>query len=193
MPQMWTEDITMTFQEKYKKEILPALMGELGVVNPMAAPKLVKIVLNCGIGREAGADRKVIEKMSLQLGIITGQKPQMTRAKRAISSFKLRAGDPVGLKVTLRGGRMHDFLTRIVSVALPRVRDFRGVPTRGFDGKGGYTMGIDEQTIFPELDYAMVDKTRGFEVTFVSSAESPAHTKRLLELFGMPFEKEMST
>lgn len=150
---------------------------------------LVKIVVNCGIGREAVADKKVIEKMSAQLAVITGQKPAVTRAKRAISSFKLRAGDAVGLKVTLRGKRMADFLTRLVAIAFPRVRDFRGVSEAGFDGCGNYTLGIAEQTIFPELDYTLVDKTRGFEVTFVTTATNDADAKKLLASLGMPFEK----
>lgn len=151
--------------------------------------KLVKIVVNCGIGREAVADKKVIETMAAQLAVITGQRPAVTRAKRAISSFKLRAGDAIGLKVTLRGKRMRDFLTRLVSIALPRVRDFRGVAGSGFDGQGNYTMGIAEQTIFPELEYTMVDKTRGFEVTFVTSAAGDEEAKKLLVSLGMPFEK----
>lgn len=150
---------------------------------------LVKIVVNCGIGREAIADKKVIEKMAAQLAVITGQKPAVTRAKRAISSFKLRAGDVVGLKVTLRGKKMRDFMTRLVTIALPRVRDFRGMPLTGFDGNGNYTMGIAEQTIFPELDYTLVDKTRGFEVTFVTSAETDEDAKKLLTVLGLPFEK----
>ncbi|MBI3342685.1 50S ribosomal protein L5 [Candidatus Gottesmanbacteria bacterium] len=157
--------------------------------NPMAVPKLVKIVANCGIGREALTDKKVIEKVSAQLAAITGQKPAVTRAKRAISSFKLRAGDAIGLKVTLRGRRCADFFTRLVGIALPRVRDFRGVPGSGFDGHGNYTLGITEQTIFPDLDYTLVDKTRGLEVTFVTSATSDEHAKKLLTLLGMPFEK----
>lgn len=152
--------------------------------------KLVKIVVNCGIGREAVADKKVIETMAAQLAVITGQKPAVTRAKRAISSFKLRAGDAIGLKVTLRGKRMRDFLTRLVSIALPRVRDFRGVAGSGFDGQGNYTMGIAEQTIFPELEYTMVDKTRGFEVTFVTTAVNDREARSLLETLGLPFEKE---
>lgn len=155
----------------------------------MAIPRLVKIVVNCGIGREAIADKKIIEKVSAQLGVITGQKPAITRARRAISTFKLRAGDTVGLKVTLRGKMMSDFFTRLVRLALPRVRDFRGVSGSGFDGHGNYTLGIAEQTIFPELDYAMVDKIRGFEVTFVTTATSDEHAKKLLTLLGMPFEK----
>lgn len=158
--------------------------------NPMAGARLTKIVVNCGIGREALADKKVIEKMAVQLAVITGQKPAVTRAKRAISSFKLRAGDPVGLKVTLRGKRMQDFLTRLATIALPRVRDFRGVAQTGFDGHGNYTLGVAEQTIFPELDYALVDKTRGFEVTFVTSASDDQEARTLLETLGLPFEKE---
>ncbi len=155
----------------------------------MALPRLTKIVVNCGIGREAIADKKIIEKVSAQLGVITGQRPAVTRARRAISTFKLRAGDTVGLKVTLRGKMMVDFFTRLVMLALPRVRDFRGVSGSGFDGHGNYTLGITEQTIFPELDFAMVDKIRGFEVTFVTTATSDEHAKKLLTLLGMPFEK----
>lgn len=157
--------------------------------NPMAVAKLVKIVVNCGIGREAIADKKVIEKVAAQLAVITGQKPKATRAKRAISSFKLRAGDVVGLKVTLRGKRMRDFFTRLIALALPRVRDFRGVSGNGFDGKGNYTLGIAEQSIFPELDYTLVDKTRGFEATFVTTATDDEDAKKLLVSLGMPFEK----
>ena len=131
-------------------------MREFAITNPMATPKLTKIVVNCGLG-EALTDKKVIERMTQQLSIITGQRPSVTRAKRAISSFKLRAGDPIGLKVTLRGRRMYDFFTKFVSLALPRVRDFRGVPKSGFDGHGNYTIGLEEQTIFPELEYSLVD------------------------------------
>ena len=179
----------MTLQEQYKKEIVPKLKADLGITNPMALPRLTKIVVNCGVGREALADKKVIEKVSAQLAVITGQKPAVTRAKRAISTFKLRAGDAVGLKITLRGRLMSDFFTRLVTIALPRVRDFQGVSASGFDGQGNYTLGIAEQTIFPELDYTLVDKTRGFEVTFVTTAASDEHAKKLLSLLGMPFEK----
>ncbi len=163
-------------------------MVELGLANPMAVPKLVKIVVNCGLG-EALKDKKVLEKMSVQLALITGQKPQVRTAQRAIATFKLRAGDAIGLRVTLRGSRMYDFFTRLVTIALPRVRDFRGTPARGFDGNGNYTLGISEQTIFPELPYSVVDKTRGFEVTLVTSAMTNDAARRLLELLGMPFEK----
>lgn len=178
-----------TLLETYQKEIVPKLKVDLGITNLLALPRLVKIVVNCGVGREALADKKVIEKVSAQLGQITGQKPCKTRAKKAISSFKLREGDAIGLKVTLHGRLMADFFTRLVTIALPRVRDFRGVSGSGFDGQGNYTLGITEQTIFPELDYTLVDKTRGFEVTFVTTAASDEHAKKLLSLLGMPFEK----
>ena len=154
----------------------------------MAVPKLVKIVVNCGMG-EALADKKAIEKMGAQLAVITGQKAQVMTAKRAISSFKLRAGDAVGLRVTLRGLRMYDFFQKLVMIALPRVRDFRGVPSKGFDGRGNYTLGIKEHTMFPELEYNMVDKVRGMELTFVTSALTNEHGKILLSLLGMPFVK----
>lgn len=176
-------------KEKYQKEIVPILAKDLAEKNPMALPKLVKIVVNSGMG-EALKDKKTIEAMSEQLAVITGQKPQITRAKMAISTFKLRAGDAIGLKVTLHGNRMYEFLTKLISIALPRVRDFRGVPVKGFDGMGNYTLGISEQTIFPDLDYKLVDRVRGFEVTFVTTARDNAAGKRLLELMGLPFEKE---
>lgn len=190
MPQMRSKIVnTMnTLQQRYTKEIVPELSKKLSVKNIMAVPKLKKIVINCGLG-EALSDKKVMEKMAAQLGSITGQKPQITRAKRAISTFKLRAGDAIGLKVTLRGGRMYDFLLKFVSIALPRVRDFRGVPTTGFDGKGNYTVGIREQTIFPEIDYNVVDKVRGFEITFVTTASDSTGAKELLTLLGLPFAK----
>lgn len=156
--------------------------------NSMATPRLTKIVVNCGLG-EALGDKKVIEKMAAQLAMITGQKPQTTHAKKAISSFKLREGDPIGLKITLRGRRMTDFLTKFVTLALPRVRDFRGIPVRGFDGHGNYTLGVREQIIFPELEYSMIDKSRGFEVSFVTSATNDEQARALLTALGLPFEK----
>lgn len=173
----------------YTKDIMPKLKKELGIQNIMAVPRLMKIVINCGMG-EALKDKKTMESMSQQLAVITGQKPQITRAKKAISTFKLRAGDAIGLKVTLRGERMYEFFTKLVSMALPRVRDFRGVPRKGFDKKGNYTLGITEQTIFPDLEYSMVDKVRGFEVTFVTSAHSDKEGLALIEAMGIPFEKE---
>lgn len=177
-------------QTTYRAEVAPKLMEELGIKNLMAIPKMKKIVINCGVGAEAQKDKKVIEKVQEQLGAITGQRPHVTRAKQAISTFKLRAGDPVGLRVTLRGVRMYDFITRLTIVALPRVRDFRGIPNKGFDGRGNYTLGLSEQTIFPELPYGMIDRARGFEVTFVTSATSDKACKALLVALGMPFAKE---
>ena len=191
MQKVRKENIIMnTLIETYKKEIVPQLMTELGITNKMAVPKLVKIVVNCGIGAEAQKDKKIIEKVTEQLGIITGQKPHITRAKQAISSFKLRAGDPVGLRVTLRGMRMYDFILRLTVVALPRVRDFRGIPNKGFDGRGNYTLGLSEQTLFPELDYGLIDRVRGFEITFVTNAKNDKGGKTLLKALGMPLAKE---
>ncbi len=164
-------------------------MKELNCKSVMAVPQLVKIIVNCGMGRESLKDKKTLESMATQLGVITGQKPAVTRAKRAIATFKLRAGDAIGLKVTLRGKRMYDFFTKLVMIALPRVRDFRGVSTKSFDGKGNYTLGISDQTIFPELEYRLVDRVRGFEIVVVTSAKTDAAAKKLLELLGMPFEK----
>ena len=174
---------------RYVKEIVPKLKEEFQLKNIMEVPKLTKIVINCGMG-EALTDKKVIEKMAQQISIITGQKAQVTHAKKAISTFKLREGDAIGLKVTLRKEKMYDFIRRLTDIALPRVRDFRGVPVKGFDGQGNYTLGLKEQTIFPELEYTLVDKVRGFEVSFVTTAQTNEQSKRLLELLGMPFEKK---
>lgn len=172
----------------YNKQIAPQFMKD--GKNCMAVPRLYKVVINCGMG-EALADKKTLEKMAAQLAVIAGQKPQIMRAKRAISTFKLRAGDAVGLRVTLRGTRMYDFVSKFIRIALPRVRDFHGVADRGFDGKGNYTIGIREQSIFPELDYSLIDKPRGFEITFVTTAGNNSDGKKLLSLFGIPFEKGM--
>ena len=177
-------------QTKYQTEIVPALTKELKVTNRMAVPKLVKIVINCSLG-EALKDKKVIESMSAQLAVITGQKLQVTRARQSISTFKLRTGDAIGIRVTLRGGRMYDFLTKLIGIALPRVRDFRGISKKGFDGSGNYTLGIKEQTIFPELEYKLVDRVRGFEITFVTTAQDDNSGLKLLTLLGLPFEKEV--
>lgn len=178
----------MTQLEKtYQEQYVPKMMKDLHITNRMAVPKLVKIVINCGLG-EALKDKKIAEKMSEQIAAITGQHPVVTKAKIAISSFKLREDDIIGVKVTLRGKRMYDFLTRLVSIALPRVRDFRGIPKKGFDGKGNYTLGVPEQTIFPDLEYALVDHVRGFEATFVTTAEKDEEAKMLLTLLGLPFE-----
>lgn len=178
-----------TFEEKYLKEIVPVFKKDHGIKNRMAVPKLVKIVVNCGMG-EALADKKALEKMAAQMAIICGQKPQVMTARRAISSFKLREGDAIGLRVTLRGNRMYDFFQKLVMIALPRVRDFRGIPTTGFDGNGNFTLGIKDHTMFPELEYNMVDKVRGLEMTFVTTAKTNEQGKILLTLLGMPFVKE---
>jgi len=175
-------------EQNYQEIIIPKLMADLGIKNRMAVPKLLKIVVNCSLG-EALGDKKILEKATVQIAAITGLHPVVTKAKKAISAFKLREGDAIGLKVTLRGKRMYDFLTRLTGVALPRVRDFRGIPKKGFDGNGNYTLGIAEQTIFPDLEYALVDKVRGFEATFVTSAQADDQARALLTLLGLPFEK----
>jgi large subunit ribosomal protein L5 len=180
--------IMETLFEKYNNSIKSELRTAFSIKNIMAVPKLMKIVINCGIG-EAVSDKKVIDSMSTQLSIIGGQKPMVCKSKKAISSFKTRIGDPIGLKITLRGPKMFDFYTKLVNVALPRVRDFRGVPLNGFDGNGNYTFGIKEQNIFPELEYKLIDKTRGFEITIVTNAMDDKKARKLLELLGMPFEK----
>lgn len=170
-------------------ESVVEMKKRLNIENIMAVPRLTKIVVNCGLGEAAG-DKKIIEKMAAQLAVITGQKARVNIAKKAISSFKLREGDAIGLKVTLRKKRMYDFMTKLIRIALPRVRDFRGIPTKGFDGQGNYTLGIREQTIFPELEYNMVDKVRGFEITFVTNTKNDEHARELLTVLGLPFEKK---
>ncbi len=176
-------------ETKLTADTILQMQQRLQVKNVMAVPHLEKIVVNCGLG-EALGDKKIIEKMSAQLAIITGQKPRINTAKKAISSFKLREGDAIGLKVTLRKKRMYDFMTKLIRIALPRVRDFRGIPDSGFDGQGNYTLGVREQTIFPELEYTMVDRVRGFEITFVTSTKKDEHARELLTLLGLPFEKK---
>lgn len=156
--------------------------------NILARPKLTKIVINVGV-KEALTDKKVLEPISSQLAQITGQKPIVTYARKAISAFKLRKGDPIGLKVTLRGRRMNDFLTKLVSIVLPRVRDFKGVSLAGFDGRGNYTLGVKELLVFPEVDFAKIDKMKGLEVTLVTTAKNNEEGKKLLEELGMPFAR----
>jgi large subunit ribosomal protein L5 len=173
-------------KEKYAKEIAPRLMKERKYPNVMAVPKLQKIVVNMGVG-EATQNIKVLDLASEELGRITGQKPAVKRAKKSIAAFKLRQGMPIGAMVTLRGERMWEFFDRLVNVALPRVRDFRGVPGNAFDGRGNYTLGLKDQLIFPEVDYAKVEKTRGMNVTFVTSAQTDEESKLLLQYMGMPF------
>lgn len=176
-------------KERYQKEIVPSLMEFYKDRNVMEMPRLDKIVLNIGLG-EAIQNAKALESAERDLVAISGQHPVTTRAKRSVAAFKLRTGMPVGLKVTLRGKRMYDFFDKLVNAVLPRVREFQGVPPDAFDGLGNYTLGIKEQTVFPEIEYDKVDKVRGLEVSIVTSAKTNEEGKRLLELLGMPFAKD---
>ena len=176
-------------QERYRKEIIPVLKKEFGIENPMAVPKIDKVVLNMGIG-EAISNVKLVEAAAEELTRIAGQRAVITKAKKSIATFKLRAGMPIGCRVTLRGDRMYEFLDRLLNIALPRVRDFRGVATRAFDGRGNYTLGLRDQLIFPEIEYDKIDKMRGMEVTIVTTAKSDDHARLMLQLLGMPFKKE---
>jgi large subunit ribosomal protein L5 len=175
-------------KERYQKEIAPALAKEFNITNPMATPRLEKIVINMGLG-EAIANSKIIDTAADELSSIAGQKPVTTRAKKSIASFKLREGMPIGSMVTLRGDRMYEFLDRFVSVALPRVRDFRGVSPKAFDGRGNYTLGIRDQLIFPEIDFNKVDKTRGMNISIVTTARNDEQARALLKALGMPFRQ----
>lgn len=175
-------------RDRYINEIKPALQKELGLKNTMAVPRLEKIVINMGLG-EATQNVKVMDPLMTDLGLIAGQKPVMTRAKKSIAAFKVREGMPIGAMVTLRGEKMYEFLDRLVSTALPRVRDFKGVSTKSFDGRGNYTLGIRDQLIFPEIDYSRVDKLKGMNVTIVTSAKDDQHARALLKHFGIPFRQ----
>lgn len=175
-------------KEKYLKEIKPTLQKELGIKNAMAVPRLEKIVLNMGLG-EATQNVKVMDPLIADLAQIAGQKPVVTKAKKSIAAFKVRTGMPIGAMVTLRGDKMYEFLDRLVSTALPRVRDFRGVSSKSFDGRGNYTLGVRDQLIFPEIDYARVDKLKGMNVTIVTTAKDDNHARALLRHFGMPFRQ----
>jgi len=171
---------------KFQQEVAPALMKEFDTKNPMAVPHLHKIVVNMGVG-EATQNAKILDPAVNELGQITGQKPVITKAKKSIAAFKVRAGMPIGGMVTLRGDRMYEFFDRLVNVVLPRVRDFRGVSTKSFDGRGNYTLGLHDQLIFPEIDYAKVDKLKGMNVTIVTTARSDDQARALLKHLGMPF------
>ena len=175
-------------RDRFQKEVAPALMKEFELKNPMAVPRLHKIVVNMGLG-EATQNAKVIDPAAAELGQITGQKPVVTRAKKSIAAFKVRAGMPIGAMVTLRGDRMYEFFDRLVNVALPRVRDLRGLSSKSFDGRGNYTLGLREQLIFPEIDYAKVDKSKGMNVTIVTTAKSDNEARALLKHMGMPFRQ----
>ncbi len=175
--------------EKYKKEVVPVLKQEFKYPNAMRVPKLEKVVVNIGV-KEGQEDIKLFEQLAHELGQITGQKPQVNRAKKSIAGFKLREGSPVGLKVTLRRQRMWEFLDRLFNVAMPRIRDFRGYSEHAFDERGNYTLGITEQTIFPEVEFDKVKKIKGMNITFVTTAENKQEAKRFLELLGLPFHKK---
>jgi large subunit ribosomal protein L5 len=173
---------------QYFKELRPALAKELGLENIMAVPRLEKVVVNMGVG-EATQNAKVLDPAVAELAQITGQKPVVTKAKKSIAAFKVREGMPIGCMVTLRGDRMYEFLDRLMNVALPRVRDFRGVPTRSFDGRGNYTLGLRDQLIFPEIDYSKVEHQKGMNITIVTTAKSDEHARALLKAMGMPFRQ----
>jgi large subunit ribosomal protein L5 len=180
--------VTARLKEKYKAEIVPALEQQLDVVNVNQVPRLEKIVVNMGVGA-AVADSKQLDAAVADLRAITGQQPRICRAKKSIASFKLRTGMPIGAKVTLRGERMWEFLDRLLSTAIPRVRDFRGISVTSFDGRGNYSLGVTEQLIFTEIDYDKIDRTRGMDITFVTTATNDTDAKALLDALGFPFKK----
>jgi large subunit ribosomal protein L5 len=173
-------------KERYEKDVAPALKKEFGYGNVMAIPRIEKIIVNMGLG-EATQNAKIIDTGVDEVARVAGQKPVVTRAKKSIAQFKVRKGMPIGAMVTLRGERMWDFLDRLISVALPRVRDFRGVSAKGFDGRGNYTLGLRDQLLFPEIDYMKVDKARGMNISVVTTAKSDEESRKLLQLLGMPF------
>jgi large subunit ribosomal protein L5 len=176
-------------RDRYTKEVAPALKKEFGYKNVMAVPKIEKVVVNMGLG-EATQNAKIVETGADEVTRITGQKPVVTRAKKSIAQFKVRKGMPIGAMVTLRGERMWEFLDRLMSIALPRVRDFRGVSPRGFDGRGNFTLGLKDQLIFPEIDYMKVDKARGMNISVVTTAKTDEESRKLLQLLGMPFRSQ---
>lgn len=175
-------------KEKYSNEIVPSLVEKFNYSSVMGVPKLEKIVVNMGVG-DAVSNAKALDKAVEELAEITGQKPLVTKAKKSIAGFKLREGMPIGAKVTLRGERMYDFLDKLITISLPRVRDFRGISKKAFDGRGNYTLGVKEQLIFPEIDYDKVDKTRGMDIVLVTTANTDEEARELLTQMGMPFQK----
>ena len=177
--------MTSRMRDKYRGEVMPALMKRFGYKNPMAAPKLAKIVVNIGLG-EASQNIKLLDVAAVELGQIAGQKPIITRAKKSIANFKIRKGMPIGCCVTLRGDRMYEFLDRLCNVVLPRVRDFKGLPQNSFDGRGNYTIGLRDQLVFPEIDYTRVDKIKGLNITFTTTARSDEEGRELLRGLGVP-------
>ncbi len=182
------EKVTPRLSDLYKKEVVPAMMKRFSYKNSMQVPRLEKIAINCGVG-EATQDQKILETVVRELTVITGQKPAITRAKKAISNFKLREKIAIGCKVTLRSGKMYEFMDRLISLAIPRVRDFRGVPDKSFDGRGNYTLGLKEQIIFPEIDVDKIERVFGMDITFVTTARTDEEAYELLKGFGMPFRK----
>lgn len=177
-----------SFETKYNEEIVPALTKKFNYTSSMQVPKIDKIVLNMGVG-DAVANAKNLDEAVEELTLISGQKPMITKAKKSIANFRLREGMSIGAKVTLRGDRMYDFLSKLINVSLPRVRDFRGVSTRSFDGRGNYTLGVKEQLIFPEIDFDKVNRTRGLDIVIVTTAQTDEEARELLTQFGMPFAK----
>jgi len=175
-------------QQYYREQVVPRLRQQLNIQNPMQVPRISKITVNMGVG-EAVAEKKVMDAAVADLTKITGQKPLITKSRKAIASFKIRAGLPIGCKVTLRGARMYEFLDRLISIAMPRIRDFRGVSARSFDGQGNYSLGVKEQIIFPEIQYDQVDQVRGMDITITTTATDNRHGRALLEAFNFPFRK----
>lgn len=175
-------------RERYRDEVVPKLMTEFGYSNPLEAPRLDKIVLNIGLG-EAIANARALDAATNDLALISGQKPVVTRSKKSIAAFRLRAGMPIGAMVTLRGDRMYEFLDRLIGTALPRIRDFHGLSPRSFDGRGNYTLGLREQLVFPEIDYDRIDRVRGLEASIATTAKTDEEGRRLLQLLGMPFRE----
>ena len=175
-------------QQIYREKIVPDLKKNLGLANTMQVPRILKITVNMGVG-EAVADKKVMDAATADLAKITGQKPAVTKAKKSVATFKVRDGQAIGCKVTLRGARMYEFLDRLVNIAIPRIRDFRGISTRSFDGRGNYSLGVKEQIIFPEIQYDQIDQIRGMDITISTSARDDKHGRALLEAFNFPFRK----
>jgi large subunit ribosomal protein L5 len=175
-------------QQIYREKIVPELKQNLGLKNTMQVPRIMKITVNMGVG-EAVADKKVMDAATADLAKITGQKPAITKAKKSVATFKVRDGQAIGCKVTLRGARMYEFLDRLVNIAIPRIRDFRGISSRSFDGRGNYSLGVKEQIIFPEIQYDQIDQIRGMDITISTSAEDDKHGRALLEAFNFPFRK----
>jgi large subunit ribosomal protein L5 len=175
-------------QQYYREQVVPRLRSDLKIENLMQVPRIAKITVNMGVG-EAVADKKVMDAAVSDLVKITGQKPLITKSRKAIASFKIRAGLPIGAKVTLRGRRMYEFLDRLINIAMPRIRDFRGVSPRAFDGQGNYTLGVKEQIIFPEIQYDQIDQVRGMDITITTTARDDRHGRALLEAFNFPFRK----